>query len=862
MSEVFNPLVAALVSTIAAGMQLSAALVCEFVKVQARDGEILAITEDSEQEAVRSTTIGLNCQGDFYNLDNDRMWRISNLFSLVALAVGVTTFLIAWSGVISTPTLVLWKVMALAASLSALLQVPTFVVFESYPCSGFQTQQECKLSDGSYFLILSVVSWIATTAVTQFLDPPQWKQKLYLWRIPQNRTADTTLDEDEEAAPELEQGSEDPIFESGFQHSDVWMEQEEGKRVLGRVKDWFERLANEEDSPPDPPARVVQKFSFTTMSPAVTAADNQMGQHSTHASVNSKSLNNSTTNDESVQDDDENADTKGDVYLAWSAFPQESGVMETQSTMSGPHLISGDESLLDTSTGENSLVDAGTDTECAARSKNKTSGEANEESLLKSVLEEEAKVEISAAALSQEVDEEEKKSDSPHGDEEPDSKGFVPETKAESTPSRGFFGRAQPRGQRYQRMLDHDDSVSPERNSPPMTEVTIDKNACDEVGADSSVQRLLSDWNDMFDLERVVPAGGSDDGSYRDVDDMFDADYAGPPSTSEDDSEPDPYLVSSEFQEMDASNSAVDNSDQGSAEKNARKVLRPARSWRKRPTSGSVSSSHSLLSYTIEEETEEDLQKDSIENQGQNDVSRSSKRSSSTPPNLDRGFGMRSPVRGVAEEVTMVGMNAFRVVELCRQPGDQNESISGNSNDRIDSSGSGLCHVNKHAMGDESKAIDSNLRKRRSRSLELPTRTRAPIETSIWKAERESKAGIHRTPSYVSSGESSADDECTFSRDKIRRARVHRLQNQRHADLDTSIERCGDLMQTGSLTPVRDVSRRTVAVSPEVNSEDMPVAARSDIEAPETYVLDTVDASLAQLARDTDEEYGSEEDSI
>ncbi|KAL7575838.1 hypothetical protein ACA910_003159 [Epithemia clementina (nom. ined.)] len=701
--------------------------------------------------------------------------------------------------------------------------------------------------------------------------------------------------------------------------------------------------------------RVVKKFSFA-IPPAMVAAANQMGQRTERAE-----------NHQGETVDETAAEKERGMYLSWNLFYKARGDPHTHNTSSdaaannkekmlqqelqkslsegmgcspegGLPLISADESILDTITGEESILDASIGEDGETNDENvdeqHPSDETEHSETLNIVEQDEEKVDnaddeeallpnarSSQAADDEELEEDEEQSDvkptaglaQKADDEESNCSDPVVEAQDETKvnkkeketipAARGIFGRAQTRIQRYRRMVDHDDSESPARGAPPMAEVTIDNNA-PTVGASSSPERrLLSDWNDLFDNDRLAPPSGSEDGSEdgsraRRGDDMFDIDYLGPPSTSDEESEHDPYFSSSEIEETEEEggpstsmngyrndDSDGESSEQDSVERNARKVLRPQRARRRRQNSGSVTSSQSLLSYTIEEETEEELQKATHDDQDSNSSPKSQQGSikrANSFPNLSR-LSLSSPVREiVAEDVTMNGMNSYRAAEVSRHADDRSALLSvytGMSEKESVLTGPKAFRDQKSELDlnqpdDESSSFYASpntsptrlLQKRRSKSLEV--RSRPPFETKIWKTEVELRASIHRTQSYVSSSGSSSNEE-TSSRGRVRQSRVQRLQTQRNLRHQSGERKyysdySDDTGTTTSLsTPKISGNRKPRAVSPgDPSDEDMSSSAKSEVDIVESFLLDSVDVSLARLARGSDEEYGTEEESI
>mmetsp|Transcript_4077 Transcript_4077/g.11103 ORF Transcript_4077/g.11103 Transcript_4077/m.11103 type:complete len:908 (+) Transcript_4077:67-2790(+) len=904
--ELWNPLFVALVSTIAIAMQVASNLVCDFITVEAKDGEILAITETSHQDAQESTSIGLNCDGDFYIMGEDKMWKIANIFSLVALVIGVITLLLSWSVVAFSPTVFLWKSIAVAASTSAMLQIPAFVIFESFPCSDFQEQQECKLASGSYMVIASVAAWIASTAITQFLDPPLWREQLHLWKLPHRATGETESDPGghhfDGRDDDIENGSQDPVFAPAFEQSDNLTANNDRSAVLGRVKSLFGRSTSKASSDGSVD-RVVQSYSFSV--PAeVKDTTNRLNREVI------VDVDEATVDDEEMESEDDEVDDG-----VTGPMPQPA-----------PPVISADESILDTITGEESLLDGHHPTDEVSKTTDNPKADAEValngapiyESLIdqdeqeenehsskfiykaslsriayESMLKEETatkEAEAKAALVGAPVYESLMKEDENEGGhvvepvEEKLEANPNPTTNATTMtkgpdvteevpprdqPTRGLFAMAKRRNRNYHHMIEND-SVSPMRDAPPMKEIAIDNEATIQSGENPMERGLLSDWNQLFDLDREKnkPLVSDGESSLND-DENFDVDERPPDTSDDEESEAEKYDASSEYEETGESSAAEgfftsendeadDEEEEEEPERSSqRKVLRPPRKPKRHNHGGSVSSSHSLLSYTIEEETEEDLRNDS---DNYKSPVRNGIRRTTSVPNLT-SYGTPTKIKGVAEDVSNThGVNSYHAVELHREDPSDNKSIMSMSSG-LESTLTGPQPFQQARGREQPRIVDntdmtepSPLRKKRSKSLEV--RPKKPSDSNIWKSEREIRKGIHQAPSFASSGDSSGDDMSASGGEKARLARIQRLQSH-------NLPKSRAPMHTyGNFIGQQYFSRRAHVVSPEPSSEDVSIASQSDIDAAESFLLDTVDVSLAKLARNTDDEYGSEENSI
>ena len=227
VKNAWNPLLVAIVATIATAFQIIAGFVdCDFIRVEARDNEVLAIIETSEQTITNETNVGLLCDGDFYDLEDDKMRMYSQVFYYVSTGFGCLGMLGAWAiSTCLTPTLLAWRIIPVLSSISAMASLPVFLILETYPCDDFE-EQSCSLSYDSYYWIAAAALQIVVTALTQFLDPPEWVSQLHHWRLPKVRSMETN----QWSSEEDEEGSQDPILTPRLQPpksmSDWW----EGRR--------------------------------------------------------------------------------------------------------------------------------------------------------------------------------------------------------------------------------------------------------------------------------------------------------------------------------------------------------------------------------------------------------------------------------------------------------------------------------------------------------------------------------------------------------------------------------------------------------------------------------------------------------
>jgi len=157
---------------------------CTFLEVVANPGKALA----TPQGIYISEDIGIMCKGDLYEIEGDSFWELSRIFLIISICLGSISTLISWLlATFVAPTSSRWKSMSILSALTAVLQVPIFLVFEAKPCSSFSGNQSCKISSGVFLLITSTVFWVVVTLLTQILDPPAWASELDAWRVEKSR---------------------------------------------------------------------------------------------------------------------------------------------------------------------------------------------------------------------------------------------------------------------------------------------------------------------------------------------------------------------------------------------------------------------------------------------------------------------------------------------------------------------------------------------------------------------------------------------------------------------------------------------------------------------------------------------------
>lgn len=181
-----------------AGMALcaTAGFSCSFVQVIVTLPDFVLITPwgDEVPSAGGSASLGVDCRdlgggnggGEDENLfydTSDRMWYLSRIFLYCSLACGGLAVLWAWTLTLClSPTPWRWRSLSVLTAVTAVLQVPIFLILESDTCNYDINRQSCRLSVGSYLNMASVGLWIMVTLATQCVRPPRWAEELDAWR--------------------------------------------------------------------------------------------------------------------------------------------------------------------------------------------------------------------------------------------------------------------------------------------------------------------------------------------------------------------------------------------------------------------------------------------------------------------------------------------------------------------------------------------------------------------------------------------------------------------------------------------------------------------------------------------------------
>jgi hypothetical protein len=158
-------------------------LSCSFVQVQAKPDRNL-ISSTGEVFDAQVGYFGVQCEDSPFYDDLDRLWDLSQLFYYISLGFGGLTTLMAWSLTFCIPpTGCRWRTMSVFAAITAVMEVPIFLLFESDTCNIDVNRQTCKLAMGAYMNMLSVILWAIMTIWIQCLNTPEWGEEINAWKV-------------------------------------------------------------------------------------------------------------------------------------------------------------------------------------------------------------------------------------------------------------------------------------------------------------------------------------------------------------------------------------------------------------------------------------------------------------------------------------------------------------------------------------------------------------------------------------------------------------------------------------------------------------------------------------------------------
>ena len=170
-------LTAAVAGTTCVAMLLwmAAAVSASFVTVQTQPGA--SHVEVVAHGAQTQVSFGLlRSGGELLNLPGDSVWKLCRIVTCVALLVAVlcggVVGLLVGGQQKPQQRHVLWQTVSLLAAGNAVLGVPVYILLESRPCTDFPLQQSCHFGPAAYVWGIATACWILVAILTQVFDPP------------------------------------------------------------------------------------------------------------------------------------------------------------------------------------------------------------------------------------------------------------------------------------------------------------------------------------------------------------------------------------------------------------------------------------------------------------------------------------------------------------------------------------------------------------------------------------------------------------------------------------------------------------------------------------------------------------------
>lgn len=117
-------------------------------------------------------SFGIFRRGGLLDLHEDLVWSLCRTLGALAVATSSCCILLVMALLCRGSSLVLWQTLSVMAAGSSALGVPVFVLLQTRPCTDFVLQQGCSLGVGAYFWGVGTVLCVVVAALTQFLDPP------------------------------------------------------------------------------------------------------------------------------------------------------------------------------------------------------------------------------------------------------------------------------------------------------------------------------------------------------------------------------------------------------------------------------------------------------------------------------------------------------------------------------------------------------------------------------------------------------------------------------------------------------------------------------------------------------------------
>ncbi len=153
--------------------------------------------------------LGLFCASSIYieSSSKDIMWQLARGFTFASLFLVSFCTIASWTSTLWKPSYNSWKILSIVTIVAAVVETPIFLFFSTKPC--VMDGQECMVGQGFFMLLWSIISLVSVTVVTQVFNYPEYIDVLDEWKVMKdsrrmrNRQFMTLID----TARDLEYGS-------------------------------------------------------------------------------------------------------------------------------------------------------------------------------------------------------------------------------------------------------------------------------------------------------------------------------------------------------------------------------------------------------------------------------------------------------------------------------------------------------------------------------------------------------------------------------------------------------------------------------------------------------------------------------
>ncbi len=182
---------AACINTLGLSLAITASTSCSFLIISYTDPHTAStpmISDLPAQPSIRQdvyyrpTSLGVLSPCFLEEVEKNGMVIVAQWFSRITIGLGCINVVLSWLlSTVMAPTDGLWRCLSLVCAMTAVGQIPIFLIVEANPClSG-----TCILGSGAILCICSILCSITVTILTQYIETPTWAILLYdPWKLP------------------------------------------------------------------------------------------------------------------------------------------------------------------------------------------------------------------------------------------------------------------------------------------------------------------------------------------------------------------------------------------------------------------------------------------------------------------------------------------------------------------------------------------------------------------------------------------------------------------------------------------------------------------------------------------------------